>query len=223
VLIQDCSFHAGDDGIAIKSGLNEAGRTFGMPSENIRIENVTVEPEFDNGSTNGISIGSEMSGGVRNVSVDGLFVRRCAVGVYIKSMEGRGGYVEDIKFQNIVADQVLEPIRFAMDYAYRRRRNARYLLHQRRFDDSVLEDIEHNNDDDNDDWNSTIPYFRNLSVVNLVATRAVVAGTFAGLPDSDINGIELENVNITGSKLLQFRCSYVTNGAAFETVPEACF
>lgn len=47
VLVENCFFSLGDDGIAIKSGLNEAGREFNMPSENIIIRNITVIPQFD--------------------------------------------------------------------------------------------------------------------------------------------------------------------------------
>lgn len=71
VLISNCKFSVGDDAIAIKSGINKAGRDFNKPSHDIHIENIVVEPNFDNFSTNGISIGSEMSGGVYNVTVDG--------------------------------------------------------------------------------------------------------------------------------------------------------
>mmetsp|Transcript_71903 Transcript_71903/g.203687 ORF Transcript_71903/g.203687 Transcript_71903/m.203687 type:complete len:455 (-) Transcript_71903:844-2208(-) len=224
VLIQDCVFKAGDDGVAIKSGLNEYGRSFGMPSENIRVENTTVEPEFDNGSTNGVSIGSEMSGGVRNVTVDGLFVANCAVGVYIKSMDGRGGVVEDISFRNVVAEQVIEPIRFAMDYTYRRRRRL-----------GALEGD--GGDDGGGDDDDTTPYFRNLSVINLTATRAVVAGTFEGLPASQIEGVYLKDVTVTGKDPgstqrgrqegpqfdgPEFKCRNAS-GIAIRTAPGACF
>eukprot|EP00520_Triparma_pacifica_P004229 CAMPEP_0118633778 /NCGR_PEP_ID=MMETSP0785-20121206/1182_1 /TAXON_ID=91992 /ORGANISM="Bolidomonas pacifica, Strain CCMP 1866" /LENGTH=274 /DNA_ID=CAMNT_0006524683 /DNA_START=47 /DNA_END=867 /DNA_ORIENTATION=- len=72
VTITNSQFYVGDDGISIKSGLNGAGRDFDMPSSNVHIENITVHPLIDNLSTNGISIGSEMSGGVRNVTVRNL-------------------------------------------------------------------------------------------------------------------------------------------------------
>ena len=198
VLIRDCVFSAGDDGVAIKSGLNQAGRDFGVPCENVRIENVTVAPERDNGSTNGVSIGSEMSGGVRNVTVDGLSVSRCAVGVYVKSMEGRGGVVEDITFQNVVADHVAEPVRFAMHYSYRRQ-----------LADGAA-----------GMGNVTIPHFRNLAVRNLTARGALVAGAFAGLPGSQITGVTLEDVQIEARK--PFSCSHVS-GVATRTTPRACF
>ena len=172
----------------------------------------------------GVSIGSEMSGGVRNVTVDGLFVANCAVGVYIKSMDGRGGVVEDISFRNVVAEQVIEPIRFAMDYTYRRRRRL-----------GALEGD--GGDDGGGDDDDTTPYFRNLSVINLTATRAVVAGTFEGLPASQIEGVYLKDVTVTGKDPgstqrgrqegpqfdgPKFKCRNAS-GIAIRTAPEACF
>jgi polygalacturonase len=76
VLIKHCEFHVGDDGTAIKSGLNEAGRNFNTPSENIVIRNCTVSPQLDNLSTIGVSIGSELSGGVRNVTIEDVVISK---------------------------------------------------------------------------------------------------------------------------------------------------
>lgn len=120
VTITNCHFSVGDDGISIKSGLNEAGRKFGMPSQNIYVANITVDPTFDNLSTNGISIGSEMSGGVRNVTIENIIIRSCESGIYVKSMEGRGGVVEDVHVQNITMSKVLQGLRLSMNYMYRR-------------------------------------------------------------------------------------------------------
>ena len=160
--------------MAIKSGIDEAGRDFGMASENIRVENCTVDPEFDNGSTNGISIGSEMSGGVRNVTVSGLVCRGVAVGVYIKSAQGRGGVVENVTFENIFMERVLQPIRFAIDYPYRRRG----LL------DATESDSVGRSEPNDDDDGSGVPHLRYLAVKNLTAAGALTAGSFEGLSDS---------------------------------------
>lgn len=115
VLIRNCHFSVGDDAIAIKSGLNKAGRDFNKPSQNIRIENISVVDS--NLSTNGLAIGSEMSGGVYNVTLDGANFENLASGIYIKSMIGRGGLVSDIHFKNIRMKRILQAIRFTMDYS----------------------------------------------------------------------------------------------------------
>ena len=82
---------------------------------------------------------------------------------------------------------------------------------------------------DNDDDDEITPHFRNLSVTNLTATRAVVAGSFAGLPASEIEGIELTDVTVfggwgesSGGKGPQFKCRNAT-GTAIRVVPDACF
>ena len=220
VLIRDCIFRAGDDGVAIKSGLNAAGREFGRPSENVRVQNVTVEPAFDNGSTNGVSIGSEMSGGVHNISVEGLVVRRCAVGVYVKSMEGRGGLVSNVAFRNVFMDRVVEPIRFAMNYSYDLRDPQQAGVSQRHqspmrspmHSDSPMRSMQ--------PANSSPPRFANLSVTNLTANHARVAGVFAGLADSTIDGVRLVDLRIDAPK--PFVCRYV-RGEAIRTEPPACF
>ena len=219
VLIKDSVFKCGDDGVAIKSGLNEAGRNFNRPSEHIRIENITIDPEFDNGSTNGVSIGSEMSGGVFNVTVSGAHITGCAVGVYVKSALGRGGEVNDITFEDISMDRVLEPIRFAIDYPYRRRLR----LGQQDDERGVptwkeLEEVGANEDD----GGSGTPYLHNLAVRRLVAKGALRAGFFEGLEDSVIDGIALEDVDIDIATSLGFECAFAT-GTAVNVSPAPCF
>ncbi len=100
VLIEYCDIFTGDDSFAIKSGIDEAGRLRGIPSENIVIRhNINKR----------ISIGSEMSGGVRNV-----YVHDCRViggmnrAIHIKTRRGRGGIVENLWFENIQCDTLRE-------------------------------------------------------------------------------------------------------------------
>lgn len=98
--IFNCSFSTGDDCIAIKSGKNPEGYKIGKPTRNVRI----TDCDFIKG--HGISIGSEMSGGV-----SGVFVRDCKAGallhgMQIKGTKDRGGYVKDVT----VADCQLQQI-----------------------------------------------------------------------------------------------------------------
>lgn len=83
-----------DDCIAVKSGRNEAGRRVGIPSENITIENCIFKSGF------GVAIGSEMSGGVRDV-----FVRSCTFEnafsiASVKAIRGRGSYIKNVHYEN---------------------------------------------------------------------------------------------------------------------------
>lgn len=92
--IFDCDFHTGDDGIAIKSGKNPQGDKIGIPCRNIRI--------FDCRSAfgHGITIGSEMSGGVEDVSVWDCDLGQSIYGLEIKGTWKRGGYVRRIRVDN---------------------------------------------------------------------------------------------------------------------------
>lgn len=84
-----------DDCIAIKSGKDAEGRAAANSSENIHIENCRFESGF------GVAIGSEMSGGVRNVTVrDCKFNNTFSIGS-VKTCRGRGGVIEDILFENV--------------------------------------------------------------------------------------------------------------------------
>jgi polygalacturonase len=94
VHVRDSIFWTHDDSIALKSGTNWFGRHANRPTEHVLIENCKAE------SLDGaVVIGSEMSGGVRNVTVRGLDIRKAGFAFWIKSERGRGGMVRDITFQ----------------------------------------------------------------------------------------------------------------------------
>ena len=83
VQILNCRIDTGDDGITLKSGMNEAGRKTGKPCENITIANCVVYHAHG-----GVTIGSEMSGGVRNVTVANCVFQGTDNGIRIKSGAG---------------------------------------------------------------------------------------------------------------------------------------
>jgi polygalacturonase len=100
VLIKNASIAVGDDAIAIKAGRDRDGWTYYQPSQNIVIQNSTMLSRWG-----GITIGSEMSGGVRNVFVEdstlGSTAANLHYGFFIKSAITRGGFIEDIYAQRI--------------------------------------------------------------------------------------------------------------------------
>jgi polygalacturonase len=96
VLVEDSFFSTGDDCVVIKSGLNEDGWRVGRPSENIVVRRLRGERGHG-----GVVIGSEMSGGVRNVFVDQCEFTGTDRGLRIKSMRGRGGVIENVYYQNV--------------------------------------------------------------------------------------------------------------------------
>ncbi|HOJ87884.1 MAG TPA: glycoside hydrolase family 28 protein [Pseudothermotoga sp.] len=100
VLIENCHLDTGDDSIAIKSGKNEDGRRINMPSQYILIRNNVVHSKHSHG---GVVIGSEMSGGVKNVlAYQNVFINLERV-LRIKTNTVRGGFVDNIFFKNNVA------------------------------------------------------------------------------------------------------------------------
>lgn len=113
VVIKNCLFETGDDCIAIKSGRNADGRRLNIPSENILISNCKMR----NGH-GGVVIGSEISGGVRNV-----FVENCEMsspelerGIRVKTNSVRGGLIENLFVRNITIGEVQTAIVIDFDY-----------------------------------------------------------------------------------------------------------
>ena len=96
VLIERCTISCGDDHIAIKSGIDAAGLAFAMPSRNITVRGNTHL------AGRGISIGSEVSGGVEDVLIeDVVVVGPSEHGLHIKTAASRGGYVRSVVYRNI--------------------------------------------------------------------------------------------------------------------------
>lgn len=96
-----CTFYTGDDSIAIKSGKNPEGNRINRPSAHIRI--------FDCRCAfgHGITIGSEMSGGVKDVSVWDCDMGQSLCGIEIKGTKKRGGYVKNVTVRNCRTARVL--------------------------------------------------------------------------------------------------------------------
>ncbi|MBI3877844.1 MAG: glycoside hydrolase family 28 protein [Verrucomicrobia bacterium] len=97
VHISDCHISVGDDCITIKSGRDEDGRRVGRPCENITISNCTMADGHG-----GVVIGSEMSGGVRNITIANCIFDGTDRGIRLKSARGRGGVVEDVRVSNVI-------------------------------------------------------------------------------------------------------------------------
>ena len=93
-------FETGDDCIAIKSGKNPEGNIIGRPTRNIRV--------FDCSAVSGhsIAIGSEMSGGVEDVTIWDCDMKNASWGIHIKSAEKRGGYIKNIRVYDTDAAMV---------------------------------------------------------------------------------------------------------------------
>ncbi|HVM62021.1 MAG TPA: glycoside hydrolase family 28 protein [Verrucomicrobiae bacterium] len=100
VLIEGCNIDTGDDAIALKSGRGLNAMRSGRPTENVVIKNCTLFSSI----FAGLAIGTEMSGGIRNVRVDDCRISGRQNGIFIKSRDGRGGFIEDITGDNLTLD-----------------------------------------------------------------------------------------------------------------------
>ena len=187
-IIVNSLFDVGDDGICIKSGKDEDGRKRGRPTENVIVDNCKVFQGHG-----GFVVGSEMSGGVRNVSVTNCQFLGTDTGLRFKSMRGRGGVVENIYISDIsMFDIVMESFIFDLYYGGK----------------SPSETLD---DADEAPANGTVPavnegtpVFRNIYVKNLISRNARTAMLFNGLPEMNITNINVENATITakyGAKL----------------------
>lgn len=112
VCIEDCYISTGDDLVAIKSGWDEYGISYGRPSTNIIIRRLMGE----SGRAAGIAIGSEMSGGVSEVRVENIQIFNSRTGIRIKTSPGRGGYVRNIYVSDMKMVNVGTAIRFTSLY-----------------------------------------------------------------------------------------------------------
>jgi polygalacturonase len=107
VLIENCFFDTGDDCIAVKSGRNRDGRRIGVPSENIIVRHCRMKDGHG-----GVTIGSEASGGVRNV-----FAENCNMDspnlervLRLKTNSVRGGFIENVFMRNVTVGQVSDAV-----------------------------------------------------------------------------------------------------------------
>lgn len=101
VLVENCRFDQGDDGIVLKAGRNADAWRLGRPTENVVVRNCDLAS-----SHSLLGIGSELSGGIRNVWVTDCKVETAFNLLKIKTGRRRGGFVRDIWVENCTADDV---------------------------------------------------------------------------------------------------------------------
>ncbi len=132
VLIEDCIFNTGDDSVAIKSGRDQDAWRIGQATENVVIRNCDM-----NSRHNGLCIGSEMSGGVRNVFMENCRMGTVESAIYFKSNLDRGGVIENVFVQDIAVERARWLIHFTTSYHSHRGGNFPPLF--RNFDISKVE------------------------------------------------------------------------------------
>lgn len=188
-LIVNSRFDVGDDGICIKSGKDENGRKRGIPCQNVIVDGCTVFKGHG-----GFVVGSEMSGGVKNISVSNCQFLGTDVGLRFKSKRGRGGIVENIWIKNIsMFDIPTEAVIFNLYYGGMSAAEAKAAGKNK------TEDVKPMPVDE------TTPCFRNIYIEDIVCKNAHRAMFFNGLPEMPVENINLKNISITAEKPAEFK------------------
>ncbi|RCV19801.1 hypothetical protein SEVIR_4G004900v4 [Setaria viridis] len=194
VRIEDCYVVSGDDCVAIKSGWDEYGIAYGMPSEHIVVRRLTcVSP-----TSAVIALGSEMSGGIRDVRAEDITAINSESGVRIKTAVGRGNYVRDVFVRGMKLD--------GMKYVFWMTGN--YKSHP----------------DDGFDPNA-IPVVENISYQDVVATGVYKsAARLEGIDGAPFRGICLANVTAEFDKSRKYpwTCTDVEGVSSADVSPAPC-
>jgi polygalacturonase len=204
VLITNCTLDVGDDDVAIKAGRKLPGRKFA--SEKITVTGCT----FLHG--HGMSIGSETAGGVRHVTVENCTFANTENGLRIKSDIKRGGLVQDILYRDIKMTNVTPAVTFTCYY----------------MSNSAMDDNRSQQTIGAVAGRDHVPEYRDIRVVNLIASCPRSAGLIEGLPESCISNVDFENVQIaseTGLKIenargIVFRDSVITTLKGPACIPD---
>ena len=167
-------FSVGDDCIAIKSGKMYMGMKYKTPSSNFIIRNCLMQ----NGH-GGIVLGSEMSGGIKNLTVERCIFKNTDRGLRIKTRRGRGKYavIDGVEFHDILMDGVLTPLVINMFYFCDPDGKTEYVYSKEKLpvDDST-------------------PYLGKFTFKRIKAIHSEwAAGYFYGLPERPIGEINIED------------------------------
>ena len=165
VLIEGCTFDTGDDCIAIKSGRNADGRRVNVPTENVIVRNCRMKDGHG-----GVTIGSEISGSVRNV-----FVEDCQMdspqldrALRLKTNAMRGGTIEHVYMRNVTVGQVADAV-LSIDFTY-----------------------------EEGAAGSFMPTVRDIELDHVTSTRSKYALYLRGFPTAPIRDIRLINCRFDG-------------------------
>ncbi len=162
VRISDSYFDTGDDAICLKSGKDADGLRVNRPTEDIAITNCTIHRGHG-----AVVLGSETSGGIRNVVASNIVAQGTDRGIRIKSTRGRGGLLENIRFDNWVIEDTPNPAIEVTNYYTR----------------APEEPV-----------SVRTPIFRNIAISNVTINRCRTAVSIEGLPEMPVEGLRLTDV-----------------------------
>ncbi len=170
VLIEDCHVDTGDDGICLKSGRDADGRELARPCENVLIRRCTVK-----NAHGGFVIGSEMSGGVRNIMVEDCTFEGTDRGIRLKTRPGRGGFIENVHAERIAMNDIrCEAVIITLHYG------------------SEKLDIDHGK--------AHVPNIQDVLLRDIECSSARTAGVLNGVPGHPIRHISLQNLDLNAEE-----------------------
>lgn len=173
VRVSDCYFDTEDDCIVIKSGRDADGRRVGRPSEFITITNCVMYRGHG-----AVVIGSEMSGGVRDVTASNIVCYGTDRGIRLKTARGRGGLVENLRFDNwVIHDSPREAIQISSNYV----------------------------DLPDEPFSERTPVIRNVAISNITINGAQRVINVAGLAEQPIENLRLTDIRGYGQTGLYCR------------------
>src|SRR5690554_88068 len=171
-------FSVGDDCIAIKSGKFEMGMKYRKPTEKMVVRNC-----FMNKGHGAVVLGSECSGGIRDLTVEKCYFYDTDRGLRIKTRRGRGEsmIIDGVTFDNILMDQVRTPLVMNMYYFCDDDGKTEYVWSKKALK-----------------VDNKTPFLGSFTFKNIVATNThAAAGFFYGLKEMPIKSITLDNVDIS--------------------------
>eukprot|EP00727_Mastigamoeba_balamuthi_P012769 m51a1_g8114 hypothetical protein (447) ;mRNA; r:135388-136862 len=194
VLIENLAYDGGDDAIAVKSGWDCYGESYGRPCSNVVIRNVRAR-----NSHSALTIGSEMSGGIRNVTATNLWIAAGTRGAFVKTHTTRGGYVSGVSVDGLVIGQVTRSdIEVTTNYGGPNPICAN--VPPKRL--TTIDDIS----------------FRNVrQMAGTQAARNAVL--LQGTQDIPVRSLRLEHVHLTAAQ--GFQCVFA-HGTAVDVTPQPC-
>ena len=186
VLVQNCDIDCNDDSLCLKAGRDADGLRVNKPTEHVVMRDCVIR-----GGHSLFTIGSETSGGIRNVEVYRIkAVADTGAGIRFKSTRTRGGTIEDIDIHDIEMDGVSRPIEIDLNW---------YPAYSTAKLPAGAKDVPAH-------WKVLtqpvtppergVPHFRNVRIRNLKATNAKQAFNCAGYADAPLERFVLENVKI---------------------------
>lgn len=166
VRISDCYFDTGDDCIVIKSGKDLDGRRVNRPTELVTITNCVM-----NKGHGAVTIGSETSGGIRDITVTNIVCRGTDRGIRLKTQRGRGSVIENVRFDNfVIIDAPKEAIQITSNYSRT----------------------------EPEPKSERTPTFRNIAISNVTVVNAAKVGEIAGLTEQAIEQIRITDLKASG-------------------------